>query len=97
MVGLELDRGRVVAVRLAEAGRVACGAAINAGGHAGGGGMRMAGLDLPVEPRKRTVFVIDAPNARHPDAPLLVDAGYYLRPERPALDHRHRAGRRWAL
>lgn len=42
----------------------------------------MAGLDLPVEPRKRTVFVIDAPNARHPDAPLLVDRGFYLRPER---------------
>lgn len=41
----------------------------------------MAGLDLAVEPRKRTVFVIDAPNARHPDAPLLVDAGFYLRPE----------------
>ena len=40
-----------------------------------------AGLDLAVEPRKRTVFVIDAPNARHPDAPLLVDAGFYLRPE----------------
>ena len=39
------------------------------------------GLSLPVEPRKRTVFVIDAPNARHPDAPLLVDAGFYLRPE----------------
>ncbi|MBE0553771.1 MAG: FAD-binding oxidoreductase, partial [Rhodobacteraceae bacterium] len=39
------------------------------------------GLDLPVEPRKRTVFVIDAPNARHPDAPLLVDTGFYLRPE----------------
>ncbi|MEY3308526.1 MAG: hypothetical protein RLZZ413_2564, partial [Pseudomonadota bacterium] len=41
----------------------------------------MAGLDLPVEPRKRTVFVIDAPNARHPDGPLLVDQGFYLRPE----------------
>ena len=41
----------------------------------------MVGLDLPVEPRKRTVFVIDAPNARHPDGPLLVDAGFYLRPE----------------
>ena len=41
-----------------------------------------AGLALPVEPRKRTVFVIDAPNARHPDAPLIIDhTGVYLRPE----------------
>ena len=36
------------------------------------------GEELPVEPRKRTVFVIDAPNARHPEAPLLIDPGSYL-------------------
>jgi glycine/D-amino acid oxidase-like deaminating enzyme len=41
----------------------------------------MAGLSVPVEPRKRTVFVIDAPNARHPQAPLLIDRGFWLRPE----------------
>jgi FAD-dependent oxidoreductase domain-containing protein 1 len=43
--------------------------------------MGWAGLALPVEPRKRTVFVIDAPNARHPDGPLLIDHGFYIRPE----------------
>ena len=42
----------------------------------------MAGIALPVEPRKRTVFVVDAPNARHPEAPLIIDhSGIYLRPE----------------
>lgn len=44
----------------------------------------MAGLAmrLPVQPRKRTVFVIDTPNARHPDAPLIIDhSGIYARPE----------------
>jgi len=81
VVGVELAAGRVQAVTLAAGGRVACGAAINAAGPSAAEVMAMAGLTLPVEPRKRTVFVIDAPNARHPDAPLLVDKGFYLRPE----------------
>ena len=38
--------------------------------------------DWPVEPRKRTVFVVDAPKARHPEAPLVIDhQGVYFRPE----------------
>ena len=82
VTGLELQGDRVVAARLAKAGRVACGALANAAGTRAAAVARMAGLDLPVEPRKRTVFVIDAPNARHPDAPLIIDAGFYIRPER---------------
>lgn len=82
VVGLDLQGDRVVAARLAGRGRVACGALANAAGTRGAVLARMAGLDLPVEPRKRTVFVIDAPNARHPEAPLLIDGLYYLRPER---------------
>lgn len=81
VVGIETAAGKVTGVRLAKAGLVACGVAVNAAGTRAGQVARMAGLDLPVEPRKRTVFVIDAPNARHPDAPLLVDTGFYLRPE----------------
>ena len=81
VTGLRVVAGRVVGAVLAKAGLVPCGAAVNAAGTRGADVMRMAGLDLPVEPRKRTVFVIDAPNARHADAPLLVDAGFYLRPE----------------
>ena len=81
VVGVDVVAGKVTGATLEKAGHVACGAAVNAAGTRGADVMRMAGLDLPVEPRKRTVFVIDAPNARHPDAPLLVDAGFYLRPE----------------
>ena len=81
VIGVEVQSGRVVATVLEKTGRVICGAAVNAAGTRAAAVMRMVGLDLPVEPRKRTVFVIDAPNARHPDAPLLVDAGFYLRPE----------------
>ena len=81
VIGLAVESGRVTGVRLAKGGAVSCGAAVNAGGTRAALIAQMAGLDLPVEPRKRTVFVIDAPNARHPDAPLLVDTGFYLRPE----------------
>jgi glycine/D-amino acid oxidase-like deaminating enzyme len=81
VTGLQTRGGRITGVTLERAGQVACTWAVNAAGTRAAEICRMAGLDLAVEPRKRTVFVIDAPNARHPDAPLLVDAGFYLRPE----------------
>ncbi|MES2846380.1 MAG: FAD-binding oxidoreductase [Pseudomonadota bacterium] len=81
VTGVTVTAGRVTGVTLGQGGHVACPVAVNAAGTRAAVVMRMAGLDLQVEPRKRTVFVIDAPNARHPDAPLLVDAGFYLRPE----------------
>ena len=82
VTGIAMARGRVTGVELAKRGALACGAVVNAAGTRGAGIAAMAGLKIPVEPRKRTVFVIDAPNARHPEAPLLIDAGFYLRPER---------------
>jgi glycine/D-amino acid oxidase-like deaminating enzyme len=82
VAGIEMDGPRVAAVTLDKAGRLACGAFLNAAGTASAGLCSMAGVALPVEPRKRTVFVIDAPNACHPDAPLIIDhTGIYLRPE----------------
>ncbi|MBL4927506.1 NAD(P)/FAD-dependent oxidoreductase [Fuscibacter oryzae] len=80
-VGLDMAGGKVTAVRLATGEKVECGVVVNAAGTRGATVAAWAGLSLPVEPRKRTVFVIDAPNARHPDAPLLIDTGYYMRPE----------------
>jgi FAD-dependent oxidoreductase domain-containing protein 1 len=81
VTGVTVTSGRVTGVVLGQGGPVACGAAVNAAGTRAARIMQMAGLSIQVEPRKRTVFVIDAPNARHPDAPLLVDHGFYLRPE----------------
>lgn len=82
VVGLTMDRARVTHVTLAEGGSVACGAFVNAAGTHSAKVCDMACLSFPIEPRKRTVFLADAPNARHPEAPLIIDhSGIYLRPE----------------
>jgi sarcosine oxidase len=84
IIGVERHGNRVIAVELAEAGRVACGALVNAAGAHAPELAEMAGLALPVRPRKRFVFVFDC---REPDpslrrAPLTVDpTGVYFRPE----------------
>lgn len=82
VIGLERDGDRIMAALLENRGRVEAGSFINSAGTRAATVLRTAGLDLPVEPRKRTVFVFDAPHARHPEAPLIIDhQGYYIRPE----------------
>ncbi|GHC45327.1 glycine/D-amino acid oxidase [Gemmobacter tilapiae] len=83
VVGVQVAGGRVQGMTLEKGGDLPCGALVNAAGTGATAIMALAGLAHPVEPRKRTVFVIDAPNARHPEAPLLIDQGFYLRPEGP--------------
>jgi FAD-dependent oxidoreductase domain-containing protein 1 len=54
---------------------------VNAAGPNAGRVAGLAGIKLPVEPRKRSVFVFDARD-RFEDMPLLVDpSGIYVRPE----------------
>lgn len=79
---IETEGGRVSGVRLADGARLSCMAAVLAAGTRGPALLASLGLAVPVEPRKRMVFVIDAPNARHPGAPLVIDRGYDIRPER---------------
>ncbi|WP_347309791.1 NAD(P)/FAD-dependent oxidoreductase [Defluviimonas sp. SAOS-178_SWC] len=82
VTGLERSGDRIVAAMTEKGARLEGGAFLCAAGTGSTEICRMAGIDLPVEPRKRTVFVIDAPNARHPEAPLIIDhSGIYLRPE----------------
>jgi glycine/D-amino acid oxidase-like deaminating enzyme len=81
-LALERRGARIEGVRLASGRSVAAGATVNACGTAATVLLRSAGEEMPVEARKRTVFVIDAPNVVAPKAPLLVDhTGFYLRPE----------------
>ncbi len=75
---------RVDAISLASGSKVVCGHLVNAAGAWAGELAALAGIRLPVEPRKRYVYVIDCrevPGAlRH--APLTVDpSGVWFRPE----------------
>jgi sarcosine oxidase len=84
VTGLALRNARVESVALAAGSRIACGQVVNAAGCWAGEVAALAGLRLPVEPRKRYVYVIDARDV--PDAlraaPLTVDpSGVWLRPE----------------
>ncbi len=82
VAGLVRQGERITAVEMASGRQISCGAAVNACGTQAADLMRTFSEGLPVEPRKRTVFLLDAPHANAPGAPLLVDhTGFYLRPE----------------
>ncbi|PLP56879.1 FAD-dependent oxidoreductase [Mesorhizobium loti] len=73
--------GQVQSVTLDNGETLQAGIVINAAGPNAGKVSAMAGLELPVEPRKRSVFVFEA-RERYEDLPLLVDpSGIYVRPE----------------
>jgi FAD-dependent oxidoreductase domain-containing protein 1 len=72
---------RVTGVTLADGESIDAGLVINAAGPNAGRVAAFAGLVLPVEPRKRSVFVFEA-RERFEDMPLLVDpSGVWVRPE----------------
>jgi glycine/D-amino acid oxidase-like deaminating enzyme len=81
VTSIERQGARVTAVTLDNGERLETGLVVNAAGPNGGKVAALAGLDLPVEPRKRNVFVFEA-RERYADMPLLVDpSGIYVRPE----------------
>ncbi len=72
---------RVTGATLADGRRLGCGALVNAAGPRGGRLAAMAGIELPVEGRKRCVFVVHC-RTEIAKLPLLVDpTGFYIRPE----------------
>ena len=81
VVGLEREGARIARVRLAGGGTVACGALVNAAGPQAGALARLAGLELPVAPRKRMTYVFDC-RSDLAKAPLTIDpSGVAFRPE----------------
>lgn len=81
VTGIERQGDRVSSVSLDNGDKLEAGTVINAAGPNAGKVSAMAGLALPVEPRKRNVFVFEA-REKYADMPLLVDpSGIYVRPE----------------
>ena len=86
VTGIVVERGRVTGV-LTPAGAIATRLVVNAAGPWAPLVGRMAGLELPVDPRRRHIFVTDAfDGIRHP-MPLVTDtgSGFYCRSEQGAI------------
>lgn len=82
VTGIAVDGTRVTGVRLADGAEIACGALVNAAGPAAGRVAALAGVALPVEPRKRYVFVFDCRATLPEYTPLVVaPSGVYFRRE----------------
>ena len=81
VTAFERDGSHITGLRCADGERFGCGTVVNAAGPAAGRIAALAGCDLPVEPRKRTMFVIQAP-LDHRGMPFVFDtSGVALRPE----------------
>jgi sarcosine oxidase len=81
VVALRRAGNRIVSATLAGAGEIGCAAVVDAAGARAAEIAAMAGLALPVRPRKRFVYVFDCRDAPT-GVPLVIDpSGVYFRPE----------------
>ncbi|MFZ1813692.1 MAG: FAD-binding oxidoreductase [Rhizobiaceae bacterium] len=80
VIGLKKEADRIVSVTLQDGTEIACGTFVNTTGTRGNSVARLAGLDIPIEPRKRYTFVFDAAERLDRDLPLTIDpSGIHVR------------------
>jgi glycine/D-amino acid oxidase-like deaminating enzyme len=80
VVGMDTAAGKVTAVTLASGHKVACGTVVNSSGTRGAKMAAMAGIALPIEPRKRFNWVIKAEEPLSRPLPLTIDpSGVFVR------------------
>ena len=83
VVGLDPEADRID-VELESGHRLSARVVVNAAGTRARSVARMAGLDLPVEPRRRSVFVFDCRDPIGHPFPLIIDtSGLFVRAEPP--------------
>jgi FAD-dependent oxidoreductase domain-containing protein 1 len=82
VVGMRLGGDRVTEVVLADGSSHAPGCVVDAAGPWAAQVAAMAGIELPVEARRRSVFVFDVERDAPTDCPLVIDtSGAWFRPE----------------
>ena len=89
VMAIQRDGNRVTGVELKSGQTISAGTIVNASGVSAALTARMAGLDVPIEPRKRTLFVYDCAQTPEGSAtvnggrlPLMIDpSGVFCRPE----------------
>ncbi|WP_342616364.1 FAD-binding oxidoreductase [Rhodoferax sp. GW822-FHT02A01] len=81
VTALQREGHRIVAATLSDGSSVACGTVINTAGTGAAALARSAGIALPVEARKRSVFYFTT-SAQLDNCPMVIDpSGAYFRPE----------------
>jgi len=81
VVGIERHHGRVTGIELKAGGDLPCGLLVNAAGPWAGRLAALAGIELPVRPRKRMTYVFDCREDLR-RSPLTIDpTGVVFRPE----------------
>ena len=80
VVDITVSEQTVSSVKLSTGENIRCGKLVNASGTRAGGTSAMAGIKLPVEPRRRYTFVFDAQHPLEQDLPLTIDpSGVHVR------------------
>jgi glycine/D-amino acid oxidase-like deaminating enzyme len=80
VVGLDVSGSQVTGVRLKSGRTVGCGTVVNAAGTRGAKVAAMAGIAIPIEPRKRFNWVIQAAEPLDRPLPLVIDpSGVFAR------------------
>jgi glycine/D-amino acid oxidase-like deaminating enzyme len=70
----------IESVTLASGETISCGTVVNASGPRAARTAKMAGIDIPVEPRKRYTFIFEAEQPLDRDLPLTIDpSGVHMR------------------
>ncbi len=89
VVGILRDGDKITGVTLKSGDNISCGSLVNASGPRAAKTAAMAGINVPVEPRKRSLFVFDCAQSPEGTAsvnnghlPLMIDpSGTFCRPE----------------
>jgi len=89
VAGISCTDGKAASLSMADGARINCGELVNASGTRAADLAAMAGLSIPVEPRKRSIFVFQCSSSPQYTAtvnngklPLMIDSsGVFCRPE----------------